>query len=295
MSQFIPLPERRLLIVAGKDAAHFLHNLLTANIETLKPGQMRPAALLTPQGKIIAEMLVANAGEEGDAEGLFLLDVASGFADPLLEKLGQYKLRAEVSLGHAPAGTAVAVLLDPPDFASDEVYLFADPRHADLGLRLVGPEAMLAAIGQPFERASPEAYHLRRTRLGVPEMGKDYAALDAFPHDVLLDQLAGVDFRKGCYIGQEVVSRMEHRGTARTRALPLRFANGFGVIGGCAVIAGDRAIGTIGECYGDRAIARVRLDRLEEAMASGQSLTAGGVPVVFEKPGFVRFAIPGIP
>jgi glycine cleavage system aminomethyltransferase T len=90
VSQFIPLPERRLLIVAGKDAAHFLHNLLTANIETLKPGQMRPAALLTPQGKIIAEMLVANAGEEGDAEGLFLLDVASGFADALLEKALPY-------------------------------------------------------------------------------------------------------------------------------------------------------------------------------------------------------------
>ena len=294
MSQFIPLSERRLLIVAGKDAAHFLHNLLTANIETLKPGQMRPAALLTPQGKIIAEMLVANAGEEGDAEGLFLLDVAAGFADPLLEKLGQYKLRAEVSLGHAPAGTAVAVLLDPPDFASDEVYLFADPRHADLGLRLVGPEATLAAIGQPFERASPEAYHLRRVSLGVPEMGKDYPALDAFPHEVLLDQLAGVDFRKGCYIGQEVVSRMEHRGTARTRAMPLRFTNGFGVIGGVSVIAGDRTIGTIGECYGDRAIARVRLDRLEDALAAGENPTAGGVPVAFSRPDFARFPVSGI-
>ncbi len=181
MSHFIPLPERRLLIVAGKDAAHFLHNLLTANIETLKPGQMRPAALLTPQGKIIAEMLVANAGEEGDAEGLFLLDVGVGFADPLLEKLAQYKLRAEVTLGHAPAGTSVAALLDAPDFSSDEVYVFADPRHAGLGLRLVGPEAALAAIGEGFDKAAPEAYHLRRTALGVPEMGKDYPALDAFP------------------------------------------------------------------------------------------------------------------
>ncbi len=294
MSHFIPLPERRLLIVAGKDAAHFLHNLLTANIETLKPGAMRPAALLTPQGKIIAEMLVANAGEEGDAEGLYLLDVGAGFADPLLEKLAQYKLRAEVTLGHAPAGTSVAVLLDAPDFQSDEVYVFADPRHAGLGLRLVGPEAALAAIGQGFEKANAEAYHLRRTTLGVPEMGKDYPALDAFPHEVLLDQLAGVDFRKGCYIGQEVVSRMEHRGTARTRALPLRFTNGFGVIGGSAVMAGDRQIGSIGECYSDRAIALVRLDRLEEAIASGQSLTTGGVPVAFEKPDFVRFAVPGI-
>lgn len=294
MPQFIPLPERSLLIVAGKDAAHFLHNLVTANIETLKPGEMRPAALLTPQGKIIAEMLVANAGEEGDTEGLYLVDVAAGFAEPLLEKLAQYKLRAEVTLGHAPAGTMVAVLLDASEFATDEVYAFADPRHAGLGLRLVGPEAALAAIGQGFAQAGAEIYHQRRARLGVPEIGKDYTTLDAFPHEVLLDQLAGVDFRKGCYIGQEVVSRMEHRGTARTRALPLRFTNGFGVIGGAPVMAGDRAIGEIGECFGDRAIARIRLDRLEDALAGGASLTVGGVAVAFDKPDFARFPVPGL-
>lgn len=294
MPQFIPLPERSLLIVAGKDAAHFLHNLVTANIETLKPGEMRPAALLTPQGKIIAEMLVANAGEEGDAEGLYLLDVAAGFAEPLLEKLAQYKLRAEVTLGHAPSGTMVAVLLDAAGFATEEVYAFADPRHAGLGLRLVGPEGALAAIGQGFEQGRPGDYHQRRAKLGVPEIGKDYASLDAFPHEVLLDQLAGVDFRKGCYIGQEVVSRMEHRGMARTRALPLRFTNGFGVIGGAPVMAGDRAIGEIGECFGDRAIARIRLDRLEDALAGGASLTVGGVTVAFDKPDFARFPVPGL-
>jgi folate-binding protein YgfZ len=294
VSHFIPLPERRLLIVAGKDAAHFLHNLLTANIETLKPGQMRPAALLTPQGKIIAEVLVANASEEGEAEGLFLLDVAAGFADPLLEKLGQYKLRAEVTLGHAPAGTAVAALLDAPDFQSDEVYVFADPRHPSLGVRLVGPEGVLVALAKGFEQADAGAYHLRRVSLGIPEMGKDYPSLDAFPHEVLLDQLAGVDFRKGCYIGQEVVSRMEHRGTARTRALPLRFTNGFGGIGGAAVMAGERAIGTIGECFGDRAIARLRLDRLEDARAASEDLTVGGVPVEITRPDFVRFGVPGV-
>lgn len=294
MSQFIPLPERRLLIVAGPDAAHFLHNLLTANIETLKPGMMRPAALLTPQGKIIAEMLVANAGEEGEAGGLYLIDVVAGFAEPLLERLAQYKLRAAVTLGHAPAGTSVAVLLDAPEFSSEEVYVFADPRHAGLGLRIVGPEAALAGIGKDFAQGKAEAYHAQRARLGVPEMGKDYASLDAFPHEVLLDQLAGIDFRKGCYIGQEVVSRMEHRGTARTRALPLRFTNGFGVLGGAPVMAGDRIIGEIGECFGDRAIARVRLDRLEEVLAAGEPVTAGGVVVEFRRPDFVRFATPGV-
>jgi folate-binding protein YgfZ len=293
--QFIPLPERALLVVAGKDAAHFLHNLLTANIETLAPGAMRSAALLTPQGKIITEMLVANAGEEGDAEGLFLLDVSIGYVDDLLARLAQYKLRAEVTIGHAPEATGVAVLFDAPDFASEDIYVFADPRHASLGKRLVGPTEALKAIAAGFEPAEPAAYHRRRVSLGVPEMGKDYPSIDAFPHEVLLDQLGGVDFKKGCYVGQEVVSRMEHRGTARTRALPVRFLNGFGVLGGAMVKAGEIVLGSIGESFGDRAIARVRLDRLEEAMASGAELVAGGVPIAASKPDFVSFPVPGAP
>lgn len=293
MPQFIPLPERALLVVAGKDAAHFLHNLLTANIESLAPGALRPAALLTPQGKIIADMLVANAGEEGDAAGLFLLDVNFGFAEDLLARLAQYKLRAEVTIGHAPEGTGVAALLDAPDFSSEDIYVFDDPRHANLGKRLIGPRDAFAEVGSGFEAGEPAVYHRRRVSLGVPEMGKDYLALEAFPHEVLLDQLGGVDFRKGCYIGQEVVSRMEHRGTARTRALPVRFLNGFGVIGGAMVKAGETPLGSIGECFGDRAIARIRLDRLEEALATGTEVTGGGVPLAVLRPDFIRFDVPG--
>lgn len=292
MPQFIPLPERSLLVVAGKDAAHFLHNLVTANIEKLAPGAMVPAALLTPQGKIITEMLVANAGEEGDAEGLFLIDVSFGYADDLLTRLAQYKLRAEVTIGHAPEGTGVAVLFDAPDFASEDIYVFDDPRLSGLGKRLVGPADALNAIGAGFEIADPAAYHLRRVSLGVPEMGKDYASIDAFPHEVLLDQLGGVDFKKGCYVGQEVVSRMEHRGSARTRALPVRFLNGFGVLGGAAVKAGDVVLGSIGESFGDRAIARIRLDKLEDALNSGTEVVAGGVPIKATKPDFATFDVP---
>jgi folate-binding protein YgfZ len=291
--QFISLPERALLVVAGKDAAHFLHNLVTANIEKLAPGTMTSAALLTPQGKIIAEMLIANAGEAGDEEGLFLIDVSFGYADDLLTRLAAYKLRAEVAIGHAPEGTGLAVMLDAPDYASEDIYVFDDPRHAELGKRLVGPRDVLETISAGFERAEPAAYHLRRVSLGVPEMGKDYPSIDAFPHDVLLDQLRGVDFRKGCYVGQEVVSRMEHRGSARTRSLPVRFLNGFGVLGGATVRAGDVAIGSIGESFGDRAIARLRLDKLADAIESGTEIVAGGVPIAASRPDFVTFEVPG--
>lgn len=293
MPQFIPLPERSLLVVAGKDAAHFLHNLVTGNIATLAPGAMRSAALLTPQGKIIAEMLISNAGEAGDPEGLFLIDVSFGYADDLLSRLVAYKLRAEVTIGHAPEGTGVAVLLDAPDYASEDIYAFDDPRHAALGKRLVGPADILQSIGAGFGIAEPASYHLRRVSLGVPEMGKDYPSIDAFPHEVLLDQLGGVDFKKGCYVGQEVVSRMEHRGSARTRALPVRFLNGFGVLGGATVRAGEVTLGSIGESYGDRAIARLRLDKLGDAIQSGTEIVAGGVPITALKPDFVTFDVPG--
>jgi folate-binding protein YgfZ len=290
--RFIPLPERSLLVVAGPDAAHFLHNLVTAGIETLAPGMMRPAALLTPQGKVIVEMLIANAGEPDEPDGLFLIDVAQPFAEDLLARLVQYKLRAEVTLGHAPAGTGVAVMLDQPDFASEEIYVFDDPRHAGLGKRLVGPMEQLHRIGSDYGAETAAFYHHRRVRLGIPEIGKDYAPQSTFPHEILLDQLGGVDFRKGCYVGQEVVSRMEHRGTARTRALPVRFEGGFGVVGGSGILAGERALGSVGESFGDHAIGLVRLDRLAEAIAAGETIRAGGAPIVIEQPDFVRFAVP---
>jgi hypothetical protein len=292
--RFIPLPERRLLVVAGRDAAHFLHNLLTANIETLPPGAMRPAALLTPQGKVIVEVLIANAGEAGEPEGLFLIDVAHGFAEDLLARLVQYQLRAAVTLGHAPAGTSVAVLVDTAGFSSEDVYVFHDPRHPGLGRRLVGPAEALAVIGTGFEQSDPTEYHRRRVELGIPEIGKDFGPQEAFPHEILLDQLGGVDFQKGCYVGQEVVSRMEHRGTARTRALPVRFAGGFGVIGGSSITAGERLLGAVGESFGDHAIGLLRLDRLADALTAGEEIRAGGAPIVVEQPDFVRFTVPGV-
>ena len=123
-------------------------------------------------------------------------------------------------------------------------------------------------------------------------MGRDYMQNDLFPHEALLDQLGGADFRKGCYIGQEVVSRMEHRGTARTRALPVRFRNGFGVIGGLEIKAGDRVLGRLGESIGDMAIGLIRLDRLEDAYRDGADITGGGVPLDVIVPDFVRFVVP---
>lgn len=284
----IRLDERRLIVVGGADATHFLHNLVTANIETLKPGSGTLAALLTPQGKIAADMLVFDASDE---EPLYLLDVSHGFSEDLVRKLTLYRLRAKVSIDLLPAPTAVMVCLDAPAITGEDFYRFADPRSAALGQRLYGPADTLAAATSALAAAGPEMYHRRRLALGIPEGGRDFLMLDTFPHEANMDQLGGVDFTKGCYIGQEVVSRMQHRGTARTRATGVRFLNGFGVTGGAEITLGDKTIGRVGESFGDRAMGFVRLDRLAEFSGMQPPLLAGGVPIAIEQPGYADFKI----
>lgn len=287
----IPMPERALIAVSGADATGFLHNLLTANIENLKPGMGTPAALLTPQGKIIADMLVFDASDD---EPLYLIDLAHGFAEDIVGKLIQYRLRAKVAIDLLPEPTAVFVCLDAPKIEDETFYTFTDPRNASLGQRLFGLRESLAAATGIFEKSEAQTYHARRVVLGIPEAGKDFIALDVFPHEANLDQLGGVDFTKGCYIGQEIVSRMEHRAMARTRTVAVRFLNGFGVLGGAEVQAGERRIGTVGDSFGDRAVALVRLDRIEEAVQAGVAITGGGVPIEITKPLYASFTMPSV-
>ncbi|HRE21557.1 MAG TPA: folate-binding protein [Rhabdaerophilum sp.] len=283
-------PENRTIIaIGGADAAHFLNNLLTANIETLAPGAGVPAALLTPQGKIIAEMLVFNASDE---EPLFLVDVGRGFAEDLVAKLTTYRLRAAVSIDRLGDPATAMVSLDSDGRAEifgEDFYTFKDPRHPSLGHRLYGPTETLKAIADRLGSAQPAVYHLRRAELGIPEAGQDYIPSDRFPHEVNLDQLGGIDFKKGCYIGQEVVSRMEHRGTARTRTMILTTRNGFGLLGGLDVRAGETLIGKAGESYGSTLLAQLRIDKLSDALESNIDVTAGGVELNIRKPEYAKF------
>jgi hypothetical protein len=140
--------------------------------------------------------------------------------------------------------------------------------------------------------AQPEAdYHAFRISQGVPEGGRDYAFGDAFPHEALFDQLNGVDFAKGCYVGQEVVSRMEHRGTARKRIVPIEGGAPLPAPG-TNVEADGVPIGALGSVSGKFGLAMIRLDRAEAALAAGRTLTAGGVKIALKRPLFARFAVP---
>jgi tRNA-modifying protein YgfZ len=142
------------------------------------------------------------------------------------------------------------------------------------------------------ELVEPGEYEAHRIALGLPRGGLDFAYGDAFPHEADMDQLGGVDFTKGCYVGQEVVSRIEHRGIARTRAVPVAY-DGPAPETGVAVTAGGHTLGTMGSAAGGHGIALLRLDRVADALARGEPLLAGERPIRLVKPDWARFAFPG--
>jgi len=290
------LPDRGVVKVAGDGARNFLHGLVTVDILALGPGAGRFGALLTPQGKIVADFF-AVASPPADGGG-FLLDVPRALVATLIEKLNLYKLRAKVLI--EDVSQALGVVAAWNDASGGAVKIagksgpcFADPRLPALGLRILIPphRAAEAAAEIGATLASANEYDAHRIALGVPQGMSDFKYGDAFPHETDMDQLGGIDFGKGCYIGQEVVSRMEHRGTARTRAVPIRY-DGAAPQTGAAIIAGERQVGTLGSTANGRGLALLRLDRVAEAMAEGAVLTAAGVPIRPVKPEWARFAFP---
>jgi tRNA-modifying protein YgfZ len=271
------LSDRGIVKVIGDDASNFLNNLLTTEIADVKPGVAKFGALLTPQGKIIADFLITEA-PAGHGGG-FLIDCPKALAAALATKLGFYKLRAKVTVDNLSDGLGVLAVWDgTPPVLPDLAYL--DPRKDRLGYRILIPadlaDKLAASLGAELTDAT--AYDAHRIACGVPRGGIDFAYGDAFPHETNMDRLHGVDFDKGCYIGQEVVSRMEHRGTARTRTVRL-IVDGFGPEAGANITAGEKAVGTMGSSAGGRGLATLRIDRVAEAVKAGQTLSAGGVTV----------------
>jgi folate-binding protein YgfZ len=270
------LTDRGVLRVTGEPARHFLHNLVTANIETLTPGHARYTALLTPQGKIIVDFFVIEA-PAADGGGFFI-DAPKALVPDLAQKLNFYKLRAKVTI---EALEAMAVLAAWDGIGATEYGLdYRDPRLPALGQRLLVPAevAREAARDLGAELVDAAEYEAHRIALGVPRGGVDFIYGDVFPHDADLDKLNGVDFKKGCFVGQEVVSRVEHRGTARNRIVPVEF-EAHAAEDGTPVMAGDKNVGTMGSSAGKLGLAMLRVDRVADAMAAGVPLLAGGVPM----------------
>ncbi len=279
------LPDRSVLRVSGDDARHFLQNLVTSDIEKLAAGEARFAALLTPQGKILFDFFViAHAND-------FLLDAPKALAADLVKRLRFYKLRAKVEIEETDF--TIAVVFDGKQMPHFDIAFF-DPRYPQLAMRIVLPSSGAEQILRTANLAlvDADAWQQHRIALGVPEGGRDFAYGDTFPHEADMDQLGGVDFAKGCFIGQEVVSRMQHKTAVRTRVVPVAF-DGNPPEEGSEVKIGDKAAGTFGSGTDGRGLAKLRLDRIEDGLKANETLSASGIALSLVKPAWAKFPFPG--
>jgi folate-binding protein YgfZ len=262
-------PSRALFRCSGPEALKLLFDVVTGRV-VAEPVPAVWFALLSPQGKLQAEGLCGWAGEA------FWLDVDAGAADEFFRRMRMYRLRAKVEIDDLRASHAVGW-----SEGAAQGIAHADPR--GLGWRVVAPKAEAAGWV-----ADDGNYDRKRIARGVAEQGPDFAADSTFPHDIGMDFLGGVDFKKGCYVGQEVVSRMQHRGTTRRRPV---IAEGVDAPAGTPVMAGERDAGAIGKAVDGSAVAIVRLDRI----ADPETVTIGGKPAKLRIPewGTYRFGESG--
>ena len=235
-------------------------------------------ALLSPQGKILFDFLVT------EGEGALLLDVARESSEALLKKLKMYRLRAKIEIELRPQlGIYVGLKGHPdnrPTTYADRAVTFADPRLPALGVRSIGAKAEM-----PANLPGSHHYHQRRLELGVPEAG-DFGFEKVFALDAGLEELHGVSFTKGCYIGQELTSRMKHRAPARKRILTI-IADGPLPAAGTPVTRGGDNIGELISVHGGFGFALIRLDRLEETEGEAR---AGETVVALKRPSWLAGA-----
>lgn len=282
------LPDRGVVTVTGEDAEKLLQGVITNDMGLLAKAPAIHAGVLNPQGKILYEFFVVKT-----ADG-FCLETAREHTAGLADRLLRYRLRAKADIVDASSNYAVAAAWGgpyAPHGRGKQPICFPDPRLPAMGYRelmTIGSDWALA--GEDADSATLDDYHAHRIGLGVPEGGKDYALGDAYPHEALFDQLNGVSFAKGCFVGQEVVARMEHRGTARKRVVPL-VAAGALPEPGTAVTAGGVEIGRLGSVAGGRGLALLRLDRAAEMAERGEALHAGDISVHIELPDWARFPL----
>ncbi|MEE2997853.1 MAG: folate-binding protein [Pseudomonadota bacterium] len=279
----IPLMDRGIVSVAGEDAGEFLQGLITNDINKVTKNSAIYAALLTPQGKYLYDFFVV------DFEGQFLLDCKTENIPGLIKRLTMYRLRAKVTIACKTSTFAVRVMLDidsrdvsaKAGSAKTQVdsVSYIDPRHAEMGertIQLIDKNELSSPAKTLMEKNRAE-YDAKRISLGIPESFTDLIPQKSLPLEVGFDELNGVDFGKGCYVGQEVTARMKHRNLVKKRLFPITFDGE--IASGTLVTAGDIHAGEIHSAQKGRGIAMLRLDVFE----NGQ-LLANGVKVTPQKP-----------
>lgn len=282
-SSFCLLPHRSVIAVSGADRVEFLQGLISNDTTKVAPGQAIWAALLTPQGRFLNDMFVADAGGE-----TLLLETERERAPALAKKLKMYTLRSKATVEDRSAAMEVAVAFG--DDASkalglDGAIAFVDPRLEALGVRVIAPAGQAAALltGRGFAEAPLAAYDSLRLALGVPDGSRDLVVEKALLLENGFDELNGVDWKKGCYMGQELTARTKYRALIRKRLFPVKIEGTLPEPGAPVLLDGEE-VGELRSGSGDRALALLKV----EAARGGGALTAGDARVTAEIPPWMR-------
>lgn len=275
--EVVNLSNRALVHITGEEAEKFLQAVITTDLDKLGPDNLKPGALLAPQGKILFDFLVSRI------DGGLRFDLPVSIAADFIKRITLYRLRAKAEITQLPE-SLVSVSWQTQSHPSQNDSIKRDSRFpTELNVhRIYGP-----ADGTTDE----SAWTKLRAEYGIAEGETDFAYNDVFPHDVNFDQTGGVSFPKGCFIGQEVVSRMQHRGTARRRVLVAHSDGNLPPMGTPITVDG-REIGTTGSSADTIGIALVRIDRAKNAIDAGSPILAGETPITLTLPPHVRFGFP---
>ena len=267
----ILLADRALVRLSGGDAEELLQRLITTDLDDVALNEAGYGALLAPQGKILMDFLVTRQ-EDG-----FLFDLPESLVDAFIKKMTLYRMRSDVDIKKVEGN--VAVSLEPVENG------IKDPRAEALGWRLYQ-----VPMDTATDAGLQDDFLIACIKASVPQDGLDFDYGNAFPHDINMDDLGGLDFQKGCYVGQEVVSRMQHRGTARKRLVKVSTADGSDLPQtGSTLLAGSRKIGLLGAASGADGLALLRLDHVESALEESEPISIEGVEVKVLLPAYATF------
>ena len=288
------IPTRSVIAIDGEDRAAFMQGLITNDTARIDNDHAVYAALLTPQGKFAFDLMLVGQSDR------YLIDAEAGRRADLLKRLKMFKLRSKVSLDDLEAefavicffgGDALARLNLAPTPGSaralDNGVVFTDPRLAELGARAFLPRATALQVAAElgFAEAAAGTFDRYRYALGVPENSVDLMPEKAIPLECGFDELNGIDWQKGCYMGQELTARTKYRGLVRKRLLPIQF-HGASLPAGTPLLIDGKEVGEIRAAQGDRGFALLRLEHLDAILAKG--IDADGTHVAATRPAWVK-------
>ena len=281
MARYVRLDDRAVLSVSGGDASGFLQGLVTNDIGRLDAGPAIHAALLTPQGKYLFDFLIFRR------DATFCLDCEADARPALAKRLAMYKLRADVAIDAALPDPVHALFGDGAEAEARRIEgaeIFADPRSPALGARVVGEGGEAALRRAGIEEAARADYDALRIANGIPDGRRDLVPEKSLLLEYGFDELNGVDFEKGCYVGQEVTARMKHRKLVRKRLVPVRI-EGAAPDPGTPVYRDSIAVGEIRSSAGALGLALLRIDAIE----SEDALHAATATIRPQKPDWAKF------